>query len=208
MTRTSSSLAALLLATALVVPGVALAQSLVDATNIDSIANVALDYGSAAVEKDSAGDPMLSGQMGPTNYVVFFYGCTDGADCSTIQFVASWVNPGGVDMTQVHDWNRDRRFGKAYIDDENDPVLEMNVNLWGGVSETNLNDTFDWWRVLLESFEEYIGFEHAEEPAPPPEPPVTREAEADTPAAATGAPSALGMGQGSQTGGSKVKVNR
>ncbi|OYW60707.1 MAG: hypothetical protein B7Z10_00130 [Rhodobacterales bacterium 32-66-7] len=28
--------------------------------------------------------------------------------------------------------------------------LVMDVNLWGGVSLKNLDDTFDWWRVILD----------------------------------------------------------
>ena len=47
-------------------------------------------------------------------------------------------------------WNRDRRFGKAYIDADGDIAIEMDVNLWGGVTPKNLDDTFDWWRIVLE----------------------------------------------------------
>lgn len=194
------------LALFLAAPGAASAQALIDATQVDDIARIARDYGTAEVGTDSAGDPMITGDMDGTTYVVFFYGCTNGADCTTIQFIASWVNPGAVDAAQLHTWNREKRFGKAYLDDENDPVLEMNVNLFGGVSETNLSDTFDWWRVVLETYVEYIGFETVDEPAAPPSPPAVREAE--TPPAVTGSPSALGMGSSSQTGSGKVKVNR
>ena len=59
-------------------------------------------------------------------------------------------------MDQVNTWNREFRFGKVYLDDENDPFLEMDVNLDYGVSEGNFLDTLDWWTVVLGRFEEYI----------------------------------------------------
>ena len=208
-TRTATRLAApVLLASLLSAPLPATAQTLVDATNLDSILAIAKDYGTAELETDSTGDPMVSGTIGPTQYAVFFYGCTDGADCTTIQFMSSYVNPGAVDATAINSWNAEKRFGKAFLDDEGDPVIEMNVNLWSGVSENNLNDTFDWWRVVIESFEEYIGFEHATDDAPAADAPVTREAEAPTPAPATGNPTAQGIGLGTLGGGAKVKINR
>ena len=208
-TRTATRLAApVLLASLLSAPLPATAQTLVDATNLDSILAIAKDYGTAELETDSTGDPMVSGTIGPTQYAVFFYGCTDGADCTTIQFMSSYVNPGAVDATAINSWNAEKRFGKAFLDDEGDPVIEMNVNLWSGVSENNLNDTFDWWRVVVESFEEYIGFEHADEDETATTTPVTREAEAPTTAPATGNPTAQGIGLGTLGGGAKVKVNR
>ena len=208
-TRTATRLAApVLLASLLSAPLPVTAQTLVDATDLDSILAIAKDYGTAELEKDSTGDPMVSGTIGPTQYAVFFYGCTDGADCTTIQFMSSYVNPGAVDATAINSWNAEKRFGKAFLDDEGDPVIEMNVNLWSGVSENNLNDTFDWWRVVVESFEEYIGFEHADEDETATTTPVTREAEAPTTAPATGNPTAQGIGLGTLGGGAKVKVNR
>ncbi|MEZ5722580.1 MAG: YbjN domain-containing protein [Paracoccaceae bacterium] len=103
----------------------------------------------------------------------------------------------------MNTWNAEKRFGKAFLDDEGDLVIEMNVNLWSGVSENNpQRDTFDWWRVVIESFEEYIGFEHATDDAlPAADAPVTREAEAPTPAPATGNPTAQGIGLGTLGGG-------
>ena len=41
------------------------------------------------------------------------------------------------------------RFGKAYLDLDGHPTIEMNVNLSKGVSRENLDDTLDWWREVL-----------------------------------------------------------
>ncbi|HCQ66036.1 MAG TPA: YbjN domain-containing protein [Rhodobacteraceae bacterium] len=209
MIHAKSFPAALLAALLLTAPAPGTAQTLIDATQIETIAAIASDYGEAIVEQDSAGDPMISGQIARTNYAVLFFGCTDGADCTRILFLSSYSNTTGVDMETLNAWNRDGSFGKAYLDADGDPAIEMNVNLWSGVHQNNLNDTFDWWRVVLETFEEHIGFEHADETvAPAADAPAVREAETDAPAASTGNPTALGMGSSSVQGGSKVKINR
>lgn len=185
----------------------AAAQTLVDATGLDRILTIAQGYGEAALEEDSGGDPMISGQIEQTNYVVFFYGCTDGADCSTIQFRARYTGADNVDLDLLNGWNAEKRWGKAYLNSDGETVFEMDVNLWSGVHENNLNDTFDWWRVMIEGFEEYIEFEHAEDDDPvTTEAPVTREAGTD--ATPVGNPTAQGIGAGTLGGGAKVKVNR
>lgn len=128
------------------------AQSLIDAGDVDAIANIARGYGSATIQTDSVGDPQILGRINGVLYTVNFYGCTDGADCTTVQFQAGWKNPGELTLDDMNLWNQDKRFGKAYLDFENDPVIEWDVNLFGGVSAQNLDDTFDWWRIVLENF--------------------------------------------------------
>jgi hypothetical protein len=56
------------------------------------------------------------------------------------------------------DWNREKRFGKAYLDQDGDATVEMNVNLHGGVSLANLEATIDWWRLILDEFADEFDF--------------------------------------------------
>ena len=95
---------------------------------------------------------MITGRMAGIKYHVFFYRCTDGKECENIQFSAGWSGY-SVSAAQLQDWNRQSLFGKAYLDDVGDPILEMAVNLNHGVSRQNLDDTFDWWKVVLQEFE-------------------------------------------------------
>jgi hypothetical protein len=126
------------------------AQSLVKPTDIDTIIELARGFGSATIEKGDT--TYVKGRIEGTVYAIFFYDCdTEGADCKSIQFYASWEDA-GVEADAINGWNRDRRFAKAYLDGENDPVLEMDVNLRHGVPRANLEDTIDWWRISLEKF--------------------------------------------------------
>ena len=124
---------------------------LVDATDPFVIFQQLRGFGTVEMDADDAGDPMIVGRMEGIQYVVHFYGCTDNVDCRSLQFRAAWTDD-GIPLEFINGWNRDWRFGKVYLDDEDDPVIEMNVNLFGGVSEKNLRDTIDWWRVVIKQF--------------------------------------------------------
>jgi len=127
------------------------AQSLIDASNPQGILNIARGYGSADLTTDSTGDPKITGRTEGIAYSVWFYGCSDGRNCKSIQFSSGWVSD-RVSLRDVNRWNKTKRFGKAYLDDDDDPILEMNVTLDGGVSRSNLDDAFDWWKVVLVAF--------------------------------------------------------
>jgi Putative bacterial sensory transduction regulator len=141
--------ATLALAVVLLAAPPATAQDLVAADNPAKILEIARGFGSAELEADSEGAPLIRARISGTRYSVFFFGCEDGKDCTSIQFWTYATAPKDA-LKAVNDWNRDRRFGKAYIDADGDVAIEMDVNLWGGVTPKNLDDTFDWWRIVLE----------------------------------------------------------
>jgi hypothetical protein len=58
----------------------------------------------------------------------------------------------------IEQWNEDRVWGRAFIDPDNDPWIDLAVNLKGGVSPENFNDTVSWWWAVLRDFEEHIGW--------------------------------------------------
>ena len=117
----------------------------------EMIENLARGFGSATLERRSNGEPYIVGRIDGTKYGIYFYGCENGKACQSIQFSAGWS---GTKMTleSVNRWNRDKRFGKAYLDKEGDPRLEMDVNLDYGVTKGNFEDTFDIWTRVLKSF--------------------------------------------------------
>jgi hypothetical protein len=146
--------------------GIAFAQDHVEADNPEKILQIARGFGSAELEKDTSGDPMIRGRLGGVRYNVYFYGCEKGKECDSIQFWTFIDAPETDLLVAVNDWNRDHRFGKAYIDADGDVAIELDVNLWGGVTPKNLDDTFDWWRVVLEKSRQAFG------DTPGPRPPI------------------------------------
>lgn len=130
-----------------------------DTTSItpNLVFELARGYGSA--ELDTSGeDPMISGRIEGVKYAVYMYGCKAVTDeCTSLRFYAGWVTD-TPDRKLVNDFNRDFRFAKSYVDNDEDIVLEMDANLRGGVSRSHVDDQFDWWRIVLEKFtEQYHG---------------------------------------------------
>lgn len=125
------------------------ASKLVTAADTETILEVAKGYGSAMLEEDDVGDPMISGRLEGHKYQVLWEGCDD--ECSVMRFQAGWSDV-EASSELINTWNAESLFGKAYLDDEGDPMVEMTVNLDYGVSRKNLDDTFEWWREVLRSF--------------------------------------------------------
>ena len=115
-------------------------------------------YGFAStLTADDSGDPMITSKVSRSDFFVIFYGCEENKDCKSVMFRAGYDLKDPLSALKINEWNRDKRFGKAYIDDEGDPFLEFEVNMFAdGVGEENFQDTLDWWRLVIEGFEEFI----------------------------------------------------
>ena len=132
------------------------APEIVSAADPAGILKVAKRMGPAELSTDSDGDPKITGKMEGKSYTIYFYGCTDNKDCSTIQFSRYWE---GYDVSAeaVQKWSWERgAMAKAGLDEDNDPRLRMRLNLDKGVTAGNLANSFLWWVVLTESFEKEV----------------------------------------------------
>jgi hypothetical protein len=125
------------------------ATDLLDGSDPAAILTIAKGYGSAMLDVDGVGDPMIEGRIDGQAYTVFFYGCEDGKGCSSIQFSTYFAGT-RPEAAAVSRWNDENRFGTMYLDSDGDLAVDLDVNLFGGVTRRNLDDTFDWWRVVLD----------------------------------------------------------
>jgi len=131
------------------------ASEIVSAENPEAILNIAKGFGSATLKKDSAGDPFIVGRIDGTKYGIVFYGCNNGKECDEIQFSAGWSGA-NASLDDINKWNSKKKYGKAYLDRDGDPRLDMMVNLDYGVTEKNLDDSFNWWTKVLGGFKKEI----------------------------------------------------
>lgn len=134
---------------------IANAEQLITAQDPEVILEVAKGFGSANLDQDSSGDPRITGRIEGVKYGITFYGCKSGKECDDVVFVAAWSDT-DVSLNEVNGWNLKKKFGKAYIDGDGDPRLEMAVNLEYGVSKENFEDTFDWWTTALKEFKDTV----------------------------------------------------
>ena len=100
----------------------------------------------AELTHDLGGDPKLNFKVEGFRCSVLFYGVENGA-ATSLQFGT------GVrakkPLEKVNLWNRTKRFLKAYLDDEGDLLLEYDVHLGGGVTETHLAEQVKLFRATL-----------------------------------------------------------
>jgi hypothetical protein len=141
--------------------GAAFAQTgTVDATNPSRILDITKGFGSAQLGTDKEGDPLITGRIEGAKYSVFFYGCTSGKNCKELQFVASYDVSDKASIAEklakANFYNQKKRFGRVYVDDEADMVMDFAVTLMGGVTQKNLDDVFDWWKVAMVDFKKTV----------------------------------------------------
>jgi hypothetical protein len=137
----------------------ALAQN-VDASDPASMTEILKSFGyRAELSKDSGGDPKISSSSGGASFSVFFYGCTDGKKCDAIAFSSAFDLDAGSNAELMNGWNQNKRYTKAYLDDEQDPVIDMDIYLGdGGVSIDNFRFWVDTWERAVGDFKDHINF--------------------------------------------------
>ncbi len=61
-----------------------------------------------------------------------------------------------VTLSRINEWNKGKRFSRAYLDDDNDPVIEADIELTGGVTERNVKEWMKTFAVSLTTFKKHI----------------------------------------------------
>jgi len=131
-------------------------QSVVDGRRVDDIISVARNFGSATLESQQSGAPRIAGRIEGTGYQVYFLNCDDqGRNCADLNFYAGFLNA-KLEPDKVNRWNADKRFGRVYLDQDGDAVIEMDLNVQHGVTRANLAESFAIWRLLLAQFTDYL----------------------------------------------------
>lgn len=135
----------------------AFAQELLDGGDVEAILEIAKAHGEAVLEAQTDGNPRISGRIDGLGYQLFFMNCTDGKACEDLNFYAGFANLKPT-VDAINDWNRNKRFGNAYLDSDLDAVIEFDVNLEFGVARDNLDAAFGLWELLLQQYAEHIGY--------------------------------------------------
>lgn len=97
-----------------------------------------------AVEMDANGSVVWKIDGMITQIFVF-------SDGESIQFSAAFKAT-NTPLGKVNEWNRTRRFGRAYLDEEGDSHLESDLDLAGGVTSERIRDFLKTCRVLYQAW--------------------------------------------------------
>jgi hypothetical protein len=113
----------------------------------------------AELGTDKVGDPMITSGVSGTTFQIFFYNCTANQNCATVQFHSGYDVAKPASLDHINEWNRSKRFGRAFLDKAGDPILEMDLDLDdGGVSEALFIDNMEFWSSIVGEFERHVGY--------------------------------------------------
>jgi len=91
-------------------------------------------------------------------FLILFYNCDEAqANCHTLQFYFGFNDAKDTTLDRLNDWNRTKRFTRAYRDDQGDPVLEMDLDTDpDGVSQAWFLEQLATWRTQMNAYREHI----------------------------------------------------
>jgi hypothetical protein len=138
-------------------PPVTTAAGLVDATSPQAIASLLQGAGyRAEVTVDNVKDPLIKSSAAGVDFSIYFYGCENNTNCQSIQFSSGYDLDRGSSFQAMNDWNAAQRFGYAYLDNESDPFVNMDINMASGISSDNFLDSLQLWEQVLSDFQTHI----------------------------------------------------
>ncbi|WP_395333485.1 YbjN domain-containing protein [Novosphingobium sp. BL-8H] len=131
---------------------------MVTAKSPDSIVKALQDAGyRAQLSKDSTGDPLIKSASSGSNFTIMFYGCTEGADCASVQFYAGWTEATHCSLDTMNTFAQKYRFVTPLVDSEKDCVIQYDLDLdEGGMSQELFLDTLEFWTDTMATFKDYI----------------------------------------------------
>jgi hypothetical protein len=133
------------------------AQTLITGADSAEILNAARGYGSATLTTQSNGDPQITGKIDGVTYQIYFRNCTDNTNCEDLNFYLGFldIKPG---LEKINDWNYNKRFSRAYIDQDEDACVEMDLDLVKGVTAEYLDSQLSLWNMVVTQFSEHVGY--------------------------------------------------
>ncbi len=78
-----------------------------------------------------------------------------GDSGTTLQACAAFGGT-AANWRNINLWNKSKRFSRAYLDDEGDPVLESDINLEGGVTERAIAKFLKVYSISMAAFEQEV----------------------------------------------------
>jgi len=162
----------LLLALAVAVPGrsaaadttAANAEAGVTATEMAALLESYPEVEGVEIRHGRYGNPALSASAAGIRFDVFLFHCADAtaeARCGEVQYKATFAPAAGrasEAAAAVKRWDQDWVFGRAFVEDDDDVVIE-HAHFATGVTPSYLQENADLWLLsILPDFRKTIGY--------------------------------------------------
>lgn len=108
--------------------------------------------------KDNEGVQTVKVAVDGTNFTIYFYDCTGNRDCMSYQITAGYDLKSPTTAAKMNEWNRTKRPLRAYIDDDGDPfiMMDVSINAAGAASDALILDNVKWFIALMKQFQTFI----------------------------------------------------
>ncbi len=120
----------------------------------NQMANLLRNRGNRAEVVTENNRTRLRTQIGNRRVTIYFYACNDGG-CQSIQYRALFEKSERFTLAFVNAWNYEKRFAKAYLDADQDLVLEWDVDLDGGVTVGFVSESVATFQTMLTAFDRF-----------------------------------------------------
>ena len=103
--------------------------------------------------KAEDGDPQIKFKVQGKEIRIDFYDCNKTEFCGSLNFSTGWALKTKLKAADLNQWNADSRYIRVYTDEENDPILEDDIDLDGGVT---MNNVKEFVRMYVSQLDEFV----------------------------------------------------
>lgn len=112
-------------------------------------------------QKTVKGDTYLRSSRGKDAYKfnIFFYGCDENTvrNCKTVQFYAAFSPKAKPTLEALNTYSAENRWGRFYRDKDNDPIIEMDLDLEdGGMSDELFLDNLEYFETVTSKYADFV----------------------------------------------------
>jgi hypothetical protein len=111
----------------------------------------------ASIVKAEDGTPKIESAIDDAMFQVWFYDCDkQNTKCTSVQFSKGYDIKPQFPCTKVNEWNRDYRFGRIWTDKEDDPFIELDLDVQNGGTTEMLVNYVDLWMVVFDTYTKFL----------------------------------------------------
>ena len=134
--------------------------NLLGALDPDMVSDILDDTGFAYQTGVTAGgNPIIDidpADSGAETVRIEFNDCDIEATCADLLLRASFAPEAPVSLQQLNDWNTQNRWTRAYLDTNQQAVLEMDVNAYGGIGDNSADFLVKTFLATVPQFAEVL----------------------------------------------------
>lgn len=130
---------------------------LVTTTDANGVVAALQRAGFTAEVKSQGRQVTVLGRLDTLPFQAFLGGCNpSGGGCTDIELYAGFSGGQRIPLERINGWNARTRFARAYLDEDGDPALQMDLSLQGGLSPDSLKLHLETWGAALETYAAFL----------------------------------------------------